>query len=95
MIDTGRHRPVAGVYLDDIARFDQALAGVNYPAEKWQLIAHAGQHPGRADPRTISQLWALPPGCYGDFAQVLAGAARTSRGHPHRVRTESDPDWRD
>jgi hypothetical protein len=42
VVEQARHRPVAGVYQDDIARFDQALAGLRYPAQKWQLIAHAG-----------------------------------------------------
>jgi hypothetical protein len=95
MVEQSRHKPVAGVYRDDIARFDQALAGLRYPAQKWQLIAHAGQRPAesaRTDARTIHQLWALPPGLYADFAQVLAGAARTARGHPDRAGAQPCPD---
>lgn len=81
------HRHVAGFHHDDIARFDQALTGLRYPALKWQLIAHAGRgSAGDAptDARTIHQLWTLPTGLYSGFAQVLAGAARTARGHPAR-----------
>jgi hypothetical protein len=95
MVAQARHRPVAGVYQDDIARFDQALAGLRYPAQKWQLIAHARQGSAagaRADARTIHQLWTLPTGLYAGFAQVLAGAARTARGHPARVDAQSCPD---
>jgi Protein of unknown function (DUF2795) len=95
MVEQSRHKPVAGVYRDDIARFDQALAGLRYPARKWQLIAHAGRSSAggaRTDARTIHQLWALPPGLYAGFAQVLAGAARTARGHPNRAATPPCPD---
>jgi len=80
-------RPI-GVSREDIARFDRALSGLRYPVEKWQLIAHAEQTahgPEAADLRTIEQLWALPAGRYRNFDQVLAGAARTARGHPRRA----------
>lgn len=87
VVKTSLYQPVAGIFRDDIARFNLALAGVNYPAEKWQLIAHAERDPvgrGRPDPRTIRQLWALPAGRYPGLDQVLASAAWTSRGHPSR-----------
>lgn len=87
MVGKALHGPVAGIYRDDIARFDRALDGVSYPALKWQLIAYAELDrggKGGADPRTIGQLWALPTARYADFDQVLGGAARTSRGHPDR-----------
>ena len=64
---TSLYRPVAGIHRDDIARLNLALAGVSYPAQKWQLIAHAEREPvgrGRPDRRTIDQLWALPTGRY-------------------------------
>jgi len=80
-------RPI-GVSRADIAHFDRALRGLRYPVEKWQLIAHAVQvtdGPEAADGRTIEQLWALPAGRYRNFDQVLAGAARTARGHPRRA----------
>jgi len=94
MVEQARHQPVAGVYRDDIARFDQALVGLRYPAQKWQLIAYAGHGPAggaRTDVRTIDQLWALPAGLYADFAQVLTGAARTARGHPDRAGAQPCP----
>jgi Protein of unknown function (DUF2795) len=89
------YRVAAGVYSEDITRFDQALRGLRYPAEKWQLIAHAVQARADQDPadlRTIEQLWALPAGRYANFSQVLAGAARTARGHPRRPETDPKPD---
>jgi hypothetical protein len=87
MVEQAGDRHVAGFHQDDIARFDQALTGLRYPALKWQLIAHAdrGSAGGApTDARTIHQLWTLPTGLYSGFAQVLAGAARTARGHPSR-----------
>jgi hypothetical protein len=89
MIEKSRQdrRPI-GVSREDIANFDQALRGLRYPVEKWQLIAHAVQAaagPEAADLRTIEQLWALPAGRYRNFDQVLDGAARTARGHPRRA----------
>jgi hypothetical protein len=51
--------PVAGIHRDDIARLTRILDGCPYPAQKWQLIAHAARDPHcphRADPRTITQL---------------------------------------
>jgi Protein of unknown function (DUF2795) len=89
------NKVAAGVYSEDIARFDRALRGLRYPAEKWQLIAHAVQAHADQDPavlRTIQQLWALPAGRYANFSQVLAGAARTVRGHPRRPEADTNPD---
>jgi hypothetical protein len=84
-----RATPVAGIHYDDIVRLDQALVGLSYPARKWQLIAHATEigprGRDRTDPRTMCQLWALPTGHYLNLTQVLVGAARTARGHPHRA----------
>jgi hypothetical protein len=89
------YKVAAGVYSEDIARFDRALRGLHYPAEKWQLIAHAAQAHADQDPadlRTIQQLWALPAGRYSNFSQVLGGAARTARGHPRRPGTDTTPE---
>jgi len=89
-----QHTPVAGVYRDDITRLNQALTGLSYPAQKWQLIAHVAQRPSdptQADLRTIQLLWALPADRYTNLAQVLAGAARTARGHPRRGGVPSSP----
>ena len=91
MVTTSLYRPVAGIDRDDIARLNLALAGVSYPAQNWQLIAHAECEPvgpGRPGGRTSRQLWALPVGCYCGLSQVLVGAARTARGHPHRSGAE-------
>lgn len=82
------YRPVPGIYREDVTRLHGVLAGVSWPAQKWQLIAHAERDPvgpGRPDQRTVEQLWALPTGRYIDPTQVLAAAARTARGHPHRL----------
>jgi hypothetical protein len=78
---------VAGVHLDDIIELHHVLAGVSYPAQKWELIAHAESDPvgrGRPGPRTFRVLWSLPTGRYGDLEQILTAAARTARGHPRR-----------
>lgn len=79
---------VVGVHPDDIARLRDTLVGLTYPAEKWQVIAHAMTEPAAcrtaAKPRTLQQLWALPPGRYVSFPQILAAVARTARGHPRR-----------
>ena len=88
MVTTSLYRSVAGIHRDDIARLNLAPAGVSYPAQNWQLIAHAERDPighGRTERRTSRQLWALPSGQYTDTSQVLVGAARTARGHPHRI----------
>jgi Protein of unknown function (DUF2795) len=80
-------RFVAGVSHEDMIRLGRVLAGACYPAEKWQLIDHAVAAVSASedtDRRLIHQLWALPPGRYHDFTDVLAGAARTARGHPRR-----------
>lgn len=64
---------------------------LNYPAQKWQLIACAVGKPGghgHPEPRTIQQLWALPSGGYPGLGQVLSAAAQTARGHPHRCDEE-------
>lgn len=86
--------PIVGICRDSVARLDAALAGISYPAEKWELIAHAEIHPidrARTDLRTIRLFWALPSGRYADRAQVLAAAARTARGHPHHLDPPAVP----
>jgi len=79
---------VVGVHHHDVARLRETLVGLTYPAEKWQVIARAmaeeAVHRIAVEPRTIQQLWALPPGRYASFPQVLVGIARTARGHPRR-----------
>jgi hypothetical protein len=87
-------KPVAGLFHEDVMRITQVLARARWPSQKWQLLAHVVQDPAlcaRTDPRTIQQLWALPAGQYSGLGQVLAGAARTTRGHPDRAGAQSHP----
>jgi hypothetical protein len=81
----------AGVCGEDVGRLDRALNGITYPAPKWLLLAHANLDTagrGHTNSRAIDLLWALPADDYRDRAQVLAAAARTARGHPHRPVSE-------
>jgi len=48
----------------------QVLAGLEYPAAKWQVLAEA-DHYG-ADSASRAQLWTLRPGTYRDLRSVLA-----------------------
>ncbi|MEU7818280.1 DUF2795 domain-containing protein [Pseudonocardia sp. NPDC049154] len=52
----------------DLARIGQVLAGLTYPAAKWQIVTQA-DHYG-ADSLTTAQLWSLPVGTYPDLAAV-------------------------
>lgn len=52
----------------DVARIGQVLAGMTYPAAKWQIVAQA-DHYG-ADAVTTAQLWSLPAATYADLAAV-------------------------
>lgn len=79
--------PVAGICAADVAQLNSALAGLNFPVDKWQLIDHAEGDRTNADrggQRAISLLWALPAGRYLGLGQVMTGVARTARGHPRR-----------
>ena len=62
----------------DAERVSQTLAGIAFPAAKWQLIMRVEEH--GADATTRADLWALPTGSYRDLAAVLAAlaAARAS-----------------
>ncbi len=65
----------------------QALTGVRYPAEKWELIDHCGPGAERSAPvssRTIRRLWGLPPVRYSNLRQVLRAVARAACGQPRR-----------
>jgi hypothetical protein len=53
----------------DAERVSQVLAGLVYPAAKWQILMHA-EHYG-ADAYTRAELWALSTGVYSDLAAVL------------------------
>ncbi|MFR9803995.1 hypothetical protein ACL02T_17095 [Pseudonocardia sp. RS010] len=52
----------------DLARLGHVLAGLSYPAAKWQIIAHA-DHYG-ADSVSAAQLWSLPVGTYPDLTAI-------------------------
>ena len=54
----------------DVARVRHVLAGVTFPAAKWQLIIHAEDY--GADATTRSDLWRLAAGVYPDIQAVLA-----------------------
>lgn len=79
------------------ARLGQVLAGLAFPAAKWQLIMYAEDYGADAESRV--ELWSLPAGSYADlhtvFAalgvarprpwtgyQVAPGAQAAGRGHP-------------
>ncbi|MHA6796331.1 DUF2795 domain-containing protein [Pseudonocardia bannensis] len=53
----------------DARRIGQVLAAAEFPAAKWQLIAHA-EHYG-ADACTRAELWSLPVATYPDLTAVL------------------------
>ena len=53
----------------DARRISQVLAGLRYPAARWQVLAEA-DHYG-ADSASRAQLWALPTGVYDDLSSVL------------------------
>jgi hypothetical protein len=80
----------------DVQRIAQVLAGLAYPAAKWQVLAEA-DHYG-ADSASRRQLWTLPAGSYRNLAAVLVelgllaggrfppvdGAPRRTRARPRR-----------
>lgn len=78
--------PLAGIWGEDSSRLVRALATVGYPVWKWQLIDHVEHDTADQDRRVIPLLWTLPTGRYSSVAEVLSGAASTSRGHPRRDR---------
>ncbi len=69
----------------DIARVSQVLAGMSFPAAKWQLIIH-GEDYG-ADATTRSQLWGLPAGVYADLRAVHAALGLVAGPEPTGYRT--------
>jgi hypothetical protein len=50
-------------------RVSQVLAGVAFPAARWQLVMHAEEY--GADAATRAQLWALRVRTYADLTAVL------------------------
>jgi hypothetical protein len=64
----------------DLARIGQVLAGLTYPAAKWQIIAHA-DHYG-ADSLSAAQLWSLPVGTYPDLTAIGVALGLLPRPRP-------------
>jgi hypothetical protein len=60
----------------DADRMSQVLAGLVFPAAKWQLLMHAEDY--GADACTRADLWALPVGEYADLGAVLATVQGTA-----------------
>lgn len=71
----------------DIERVSQVLAGIDYPAAKWQLIMHAEEY--GADAATRADLWGLAPGGYPTLAAVLQALGIGGGGR--RPRAGSTP----
>ncbi|WP_219416969.1 DUF2795 domain-containing protein [Pseudonocardia nigra] len=61
----------------DAQRISQVLAGITYPAAKWQLIMQAEEY--GADAGTRAELWALPTGTYADLAAVITAVGLDRR----------------
>jgi hypothetical protein len=70
----------------DTERVSQVLAGMVFPAAKWQLVMQSEAY--GADAATRAELWALPTGTYADLRSVLdavaAGRERASLHHRSR-----------
>jgi len=60
----------------DVQRIRYVLAGVTFPAAKWQLIMHAEDY--GADAATRADLWALPARTYDGVAAVIAALGLTA-----------------
>lgn len=54
----------------DVRRLSYVLAGIPFPAAKWQLIMHAEEY--GADAASRAELWALPASSYPDLRSVLS-----------------------
>jgi hypothetical protein len=68
----------------DTERVSQVLAGMVYPAAKWQLVMQAEAY--GADAATRAELWALPTGTYADLRSVLDAGAAGRATRLHRAR---------
>lgn len=54
----------------DARRIAQVLAGLEFPAAKWQLVTYAEEY--GADAATRADLWSLPVASYPGLPAVLA-----------------------
>jgi len=72
----------------DVQRLGQVLAGLEFPAAKWQLIMHGEEY--GADAETRAELWSLPSRTYQDLRTVLvaldAAAAPPARRNGYRLQ---------
>jgi hypothetical protein len=71
----------------DIQRISQVLAGLDFPAAKWQLIMYAEEY--GADSTTRADLWSLPTGIYTDLSRVLVALGLVPQ--PSRLPTGHRP----
>jgi hypothetical protein len=76
----------------DRQRIAQVLAGLHYPAARWQVLAEA-DHYG-ADAGSRAQLHALPPAIYRDLGDVLVRLGLLSARVLPEVRPRSMPPQR-
>lgn len=75
-------------HADLADRLTTVLAGLAFPAVKWQIITHA-EHYG-ADARTRRELWALPVLEYRTLSDVI-GTVGARRGDPAVQDIRRDP----
>jgi hypothetical protein len=61
----------------NVERVSQVLAGMTFPAAKWQLVMQAEAY--GADAESRAELWALPTGIYPDLRSVLDAVAAADR----------------
>ena len=73
---------------DGAERVCQVLAGMAFPAAKWQLVMQAEEY--GADAATRAELWALPAGCYADV-QAVVDAVSAARSFGRAVHPEPVP----
>jgi hypothetical protein len=74
---------MADICIDpDEVGIRDVLAGVRFPAPRWQLVAHA-QHWG-ATPSCVTELVALPVRDYRSLNDVAAAIAAQRSGSAHR-----------
>lgn len=69
----------------DVQRIKYVLAGMTFPAAKWQLIMHAEEY--GADAATRSDLWGLPAHTYDGVASVVAALGLTAAPPRRGFRT--------
>jgi hypothetical protein len=74
----------------EVRRLSQVLAGLEFPAAKWQIVIHAEDY--GADAASRSQLWTLAPQTYPDLTAVFAALGLTPAGR--RVRSGRPPGGR-